>query len=482
MLEDSNSQALIDTGASENFIHADVAKRLRLKPDGDSSEVALASTTSSVKIHGFVNVNASVLGNDYLLKLGVIDKLYADIILGQDFLKLHESVTIEMGSSQPSISICNKQERKATCSVSMAKIFPPRLFQFLDCKSCIPIATKSRKFKEDKKFIREEISKLLTEGIIEPSEWPWRAQVLVTKNERHKKRMVIDYSQTINRYTFKDAYPLPRIGEQINALAQCKVFSTLDLKSAHYQIPIAEEDRPYTAFEADGRLYHYCRLPFGLTNEVSAFQRIIDSLTQRNKLKKTYAYLDNITVAGETQEIHDSNVKAFLQTASEANLTFNESKSTFSVPVIDVFGYRISHQQIKPDPERLRPLVELPIPKTTAELKRCVGMFAYYARWNRNYFSKIKPLIPEKTILPLNDKAVKAFNTLRQDLLNACLGCINDKEPFTVECDASNFAIAAVLNKGGRPVAFMSRTLNSSECNYSTVEKEATSIIDAIRK
>ena len=77
---------------------------------------------------------------------------------------------------------------------------------------------------------------------------------------------------------------------------------------------------------------------------------------------------------------------------------------------------------------------------------------------------------------------MKAFNTLRQDLLNACLGCINDKEPFTVECDASNFAIATALNQGGRPVAFMSRTLNSSECNYSTVEKEATSIIEAIRK
>ena len=370
-IQDSNSQALTDTGASESFIHADVAKRLRLKPDGDSLEVTLASTTSSVKIHGFVNVNASVLGNDYHLKLGVIDKLCADIILGQDFLKLHESVTIEMGGSQPSISIYNEQECKATCSVSMAKISPPRLFQFLDCKSCIPIATKSRKFKEeDKKFIKEEISKLLTEGIIEPSESPRRAQVLVTKNERHKKRMVIDYSQTINRYTFKDAYPLPRIDEQIHALAQCKVFSALDLKSAYYQIPIAQENLPYTAFEVDGRLYHYCRLPFGLTNGVSAFQRIIDSLIQRNKLKRTYVYLDNITVAGETQEIHDSNLKTFLQTASEAN-----------------------YQQIKPDPERLRPLVELVIPKTTAELKKCVGMFAYYARWIRNYSSKIYSLI-----------------------------------------------------------------------------------------
>ena len=187
-------------------------------------------------------------------------------------------------------------------------------------------------------------------------------------------------------------------------------------------------------------------------------------------------------MAGETKEIHDLNLKALLKAASEANLTFNESKSTFSVPVIDVLGYRISHEQIKPDPERLRPLVALPIPKTTAELKRCVGMFAYYARWIKDYSSKIKLLIPENTSLPLSSKAVEVFESLRKDLLNACLGNIDDKEPFTVECDASNFAIAAVLNQNGRPVAFMSRTFSPGECNYSTVEKEATSIIEAIRK
>ena len=101
----------------------------------------------------------------------------------------------------------------------MAKVTPPRLFQFLD-DNTKPISTKSRRFSlEDKKFIDGEIAKLLEEGIIEPSGSPWRAQVLVTKNERHKKRMVIDYSQTINRYTHLDAYLLPLIDEQANQLA-----------------------------------------------------------------------------------------------------------------------------------------------------------------------------------------------------------------------------------------------------------------------
>ena len=90
--------------------------------------------------------------------------------------------------------------------------------------------------------------------------------------------MVIDYSRTINKFTLLDAYPLPRIHDQVNQIARGRVFSTLDLKLAYHQIPLCEIDREYTAFEADGKLYQDTRLPFGVTNGVSHFQRIIQEI------------------------------------------------------------------------------------------------------------------------------------------------------------------------------------------------------------
>ena len=98
-------------------------------------------------------------------------------------------------------------------------------------------------------FIKSETKRLLTENIIEPSNSPWRAQVLVVNDP--KRRMVVDYSQTINRYTQLDAYPLPRINELVNKLASYKIFSTIDLKSAYHQITIDPGESLYTAFEAD---------------------------------------------------------------------------------------------------------------------------------------------------------------------------------------------------------------------------------------
>ena len=241
-------------------------------------------------------------------------------------------------------------------------IDPPSPFANLT-SDCHPVAAKSRRYSaEDLTFISGEVDRLLKEGIIEPSQSPWRAKVVVTKDENHKKRLAIDYSQTINRFTQLDAFPLPRICDTINEIAQYRVFSTLDLQSAYHQIPLKDEDKPYTAFEAKGRLYQFTRLPFGVTNGVACFQREMMRLVEDYSLKGVYPYLDNITVCGKDQSEHDTNLKSFMDAAQDANLKLNDSKSVFSTRRLPLLGYVIEDGTICPDPERLRPLNGLPLP------------------------------------------------------------------------------------------------------------------------
>ena len=105
-------------------------------------------------------------------------------------------------------------------------------------KNCRPVASKSRRYSDDeKKLIASEVKRLYSEGIIEPSTFPWRSQVVVTKNKHSKKRLVIDYSEAINRFTELDAYPLPKIDELVNRITKYRYFSAIDLKSAYHQIP-----------------------------------------------------------------------------------------------------------------------------------------------------------------------------------------------------------------------------------------------------
>ena len=113
--------------------------------------------------------------------------------------------------------------------------------------------------------------------------------------------MVVDYSQTINRFTMLDAYPLPKIEEMVNKVAQYKMFSTLDMRSAYHQLEMNPFDKSYTAFEAGGKLYQFCRVPFGLTNAVACFQRKMDGFVDNYKLKDMFVYVD-ITIAGRTHK------------------------------------------------------------------------------------------------------------------------------------------------------------------------------------
>ena len=165
-------------------------------------------------------------------------------------------------------------------------------------------------------------------------------------------------------------------------------------------------------------------------------------------------------------------------------MTFNDSKCTYCRTKIDLLGYRVSHNVIQPDPERLRPLLEMKCPNSKSELQRVIGMFSYYAKWVHNFSHKIRPLIQANlsSSFPLSEKSLNAFHLLRKELCSACLTCIKEGVPFVVECDASNHTLSATLNQGGQPVAFHSRTFTPTEFRYFTVEKEAVAIIDAVRK
>ena len=102
--------------------------------------------------------------------------------------------------------------------------------------------------------------------------------------------------------------------------------------------------------------------------------------------------------------------------------------------------------------------MDMPIPKTINELRRVIGLLAYYARWIPHYSDRVKPLVDSKT-LPLSKQAISCFEDMRKILAEATLKVIDETQPFTVETDASNIAISAILHQGGRPVAFFSRTL-----------------------
>ena len=476
-----NAYALIDTGSTQSFISQSFVGKHNYPTTPYESLITMASESHTCRTVGVCKLDISIGGvNIGLTHFLVLEKLCCDIIIGHDVLRNHKGFTINLAGHLPKIELNGPPK---VLAFTIANIDPSPLFSNLTA-NVYPIACSSRKFsKPDSSFIKSTVKELRSSGVVRPSHSPWRAQVLVTGNNtaHSKPRMVVDYSRTINKFTQLDAYPLPQIDAIVNALAQYEIYSTYDLKSAYYQVPIRENEKQYTAFEAAGQLLEFNVIPFGVTNGVAAFQRVIDKIIEGENLEGTLAYVDNITVAGNDQFEHDTNVEKFLLASEKYGLTLNESKTVSSVKSLNILGYCISKNSIRPDPERMRPLLDLPLPRDPPSLQRALGLFSYYSRWVSKYSDRVRPLIDNPSF-PLSKECADAFEVIKQHIVNSCVICPTETDLLVLESDASDFALSASLSQGGKPVAFFSRTLKAHERNHHAVEKEACAIVEACRK
>ena len=207
----------------------------------------------------------------------------------------------------------------------------------------------------------------------------------------------------------------------------------------------------------------------------------MNSIIADNGLVATFAYIDDVIVGGEDEEDHDRNLKRFKEVASKYNLTLNMKKCLYGLREITYLGYSISNGSLSPDPDRIKPLTEMPVPNDPSSLKRALGLFSYYSIWIHNYSKRIQPLLNSQ-FFPLDSNAVECFESLKREIAEASVAAFDEYLPLQIETDASSVSIAATLSQQGRPVAFFSRTLTKPEKLQPAVEREATAIIEAVRK
>jgi len=123
--------------------------------------------------------------------------------------------------------------------------------------------------------IDEHVKEMIKAGVVEPSNSPWTSNLVVVKKKDGSFRYCVDYRK-INSVTRRDTYPLPRIDACLDALSGAKLFSAFDLRSSYHQVPMHENDADKMTFIVRTGTYRFKRVPFGLCNAGSTFQRVMD--------------------------------------------------------------------------------------------------------------------------------------------------------------------------------------------------------------
>ena len=167
----------------------------------------------------------------------------------------------------------------------------------------------------------------------------------------------------------------------LDQAAENTTFSKIDLKSAYHQIPLHRKDMSFTAFEVNGRLFEFTRLPFGVTNAVATFQREMTAFVRLHNLKRLHPYLDDVIIGGRSEEEHQENLKNFLKAAEIEGLTLNKAKCVFGCKTVPMLGHIVGAGSKRPDPSRIKTLMDFPNPENSSQLKRLLGFFAYNAKW-----------------------------------------------------------------------------------------------------
>ena len=198
-----------------------------------------------------------------------------------------------------------------------------------------------------------QVQQMLSSGVICPSNSPWASPVVMVKKKDSSLRFCVDFRQ-LNAATIKDARPIPRIDDLLDALHGARWFSTLDLKSGYWQVPIQEQDKEKMAFRtSSGQLFEFNQVPFGLCNTPATFSRLMDRVLAGLHWETCLFYLDNIIVFAATWEEHLACLRQVFERLRHAQLKLGAEKCTFAAKKISHLGHRVTSEGLLPDPTLL---------------------------------------------------------------------------------------------------------------------------------
>ena len=241
---------------------------------------------------------------------------------------------------------------------------------------------------------RKEIETLLEYDMIEPSKSPWACGVVMAKKKGDQLRFCCDF-RYLNSVTVKDAYPIPRIDESLSKLGDAKFFTTLDLGSAFWQVPLRKQDRDKTGFACEFGLLQWKRVPFGLCNATATFQRLM-AHALRGVTKKygnlVMCYVDDVVIATPTLEDHIERLDEVFACMKRSGLKCKPSKCETLKDSIKYLGRMVDRHGIRPDPDAVEAVLTWKSPKTEHQLMSFLGFANYYREFIKGYADKVYPM------------------------------------------------------------------------------------------
>ncbi|CAL1363288.1 unnamed protein product [Linum trigynum] len=340
--------------------------------------------------------------------------------------------------------------------------------------------------------LEEEVKRLLKAWFIREVKYPtWLANPVFVRKVSGLWRMCIDFT-SLNAACPKDAYPLPRIDQLIDATANHETLSFLDMFSGYHQIRLSEEDQEKTAFMTHMGNFCYTVMPFGLKNAGATYQRMIDTVFQKQLGRNVEAYVDDVLVKSNRGADHLADLRETFETLHGERLQVNPLKCVFRAKVGKFLGFMITNRGIEANPKQIEAILNLKPPRTVKEIQAFNGKMAALSRFIPRSADKCSPffqmLKKSASRLQWGPECDKAFFQLTGQLASPpILSAPLQSESLYLYLAVSDQAVSSALVRRDadgtdHPVYYVSKALLSAERRYMPIEKAVLAVTSAARK
>ena len=308
--------------------------------------------------------------------------------------------------------------------------------------------------------VREHLKLMLDAGVIRPSNSLWCNAVVLVRKKDGSLRFCIDFRK-LNSLTVKDSHPLSHICETLGSLTGAAHYSTFDMNSGFWQVPMDEESKQYTAFTLGSMGLYECEsMPFGLCNALPTFQRLMQNCLGELNLTYCLIYLDDVIVFSDTPEEHLRRMRVVFDCLREHDLKLKPSKCDVFKSEINYLAHHVSRKGVLPSKKNLESIAQCPPPDTYTKVKSFVGLVGHYRCFIKGFAKIAAPLYDltsgdnkdkKSEHVDLSPGAREAFDRLKAACLQAPILAFPDfNKPFLLETDASGRGLGAVVSETGR--------------------------------
>ena len=332
--------------------------------------------------------------------------------------------------------------------------------------------------------VRSHLMDMERSGVIQRSHSQYASPLVLVRKPDNSLRFCVDY-RMLNKRTKKDHYSVPSVDSTLDRLRGAKYFTCLDLKTGYWQLGLNPADQHKSAFNAASLgFWEFLRMPMGLSNACSSFQRMMESVMGSMNLEACLLYLDDVIIFSDTIESHFEKLSRVLERISEYGLKLKPSKCEFFKEKLKYLGFIVSDNGIEADPEKIQSIVNWPVPANFVQLRRFLGFAGYFRRFIKSFAQIARPLhsLLKGSLLSkgkINPKVKFQWLDVHQAAFRRLIECLSSTpvlafadfaKPFELETDASASGLGAILfqNVEGvrRVIAYASRGLNSAESRY----------------